>query len=268
MITSVRARLRGRDRTYRVVIGIFRGVFGLLGLRFELRGVEHLPAAGPAVLACNHLSYLDFTFVGLVASGRARLVRFMAKQSTFENPVSGPLMRRMRHIPVDRDSGAAAYRVAARRLAAGELVGVFPEATISRSFTLKSFKLGAATLATWEQVPLVPVVLWAPQRTFTVDGRRSLRRGKTIRVFVGAPLHPARDADRAAVDAELRRRMQGLLDDAMAGYPDVPRDADDHWWLPGAHGGTAPTLADAAVAEAAARERSRARRDARRARRR
>lgn len=252
-----------RDRTYRVVIVLFRAVFRLLGLRFEVRGAEHVPERGSGVLACNHLSYLDFTFVGLAASRRGRLVRFMAKKSIFDNGVSGPLMRRMRHVPVDRESGAAAYRIAARRLAGGDLVGVFPEATISRSWTLKSFKLGAATLAVREQVPLVPVVLWAPQRTFTTDRRYSLRRGKTIRVYLGEAIVAPPDADPAAVDAELRRRMQALLDDAMADYPDVPRDEDDRWWLPCTRGGTAPTVAEATVLEEAHRARARARAQAR-----
>lgn len=250
-----RTRSVRSDRVYRVVIRSFRVAFWLLGLRFEVRGADHIPLRGPAVLACNHLSYLDFTFVGHAASRRPRLVRFMAKQSIFENRVAGPLMRAMGHVPVDRESGASAYLIATRRLADGELVGVFPEATISRSFTLKSFKLGAATLAVREQVPLVPVVLWAPQRTFTVEGRRSLRRGKTIMVLVGAAITPAREADRAEVDAELRARMQALLDEAMRDYPDTPRDDADRWWVPLAQGGTAPTREEAAVREAAWRER-------------
>lgn len=241
-----------RDRTYRVVIRLFRLVFGLLGLRFEIRGASNIPARGPALLASNHLSYLDFTFVGLAARERGRLVRFMAKRSTFDNRVSGPLMRAMGHIPVDRSSGAAAYRRAARILATGELVGIFPEATISRSFTLKSFKLGAATLAVREQVPLVPVVLWAPQRTFTVDRRYSLRRGKTIAILVGAPIVVGPEDDPMAVDAVLRARMQALLEEAWRSYPDRPRGAGDDWWVPAELGGRAPTLARAAELEAAA----------------
>lgn len=238
------------DRTYRAVIRLFRSVFRLLGLRFDVRGAEHIPPRGAAVLACNHLSYLDFTFVGLAGSRAGRLVRFMAKRSTFDNAVSGPLMRRMRHIPVDRESGAAAYRIAARRLAEGELVGVFPEATISRSWTLKSFKLGAATLSVREGVPLVPVVLWAPQRTFTVDGRRSFRRGKTIMIRVGAPIT---GDDPVALDALLRERMDALLCEAVREYPDRPRDDDDRWWVARRDGGTAMTLEEAAEREAAVR---------------
>lgn len=220
------------ERTYRTVIVLFRTVFRLLGLRFDVRDSERIPPDGAAVLACNHLSYLDFTFVGLAASRRGRLVRFMAKKSTFDNRVSGPLMRAMRHIPVDRASGAAAYRRAVRALHTGELVGVFPEATISRTWRLKSFKLGAATMAVRERVPLVPVVLWAPQRTFTVDRHYSLRRGKTIMVLVGEPIVAAATDDPAAVDAELRRRMDGLLATAWRDYPDRPRDSADTWWLP------------------------------------
>jgi 1-acyl-sn-glycerol-3-phosphate acyltransferase len=243
------------DRVYRRVIGFFRGVFGLLGLRFTVVGAEHIPSTGPAVLASNHLSYLDFTFVGLAARERRRLVRFMAKTSTFENGVTGPLMRRMGHIPVDRTHGAAAYRKAARALAAGELVGIFPEATISRSWTLKSFKLGAATMAVREQVPVLPVVLWAPQRTFTVDKHYSVKRGKAIMVLIGEPVTAEPDADPEAVDRELRRRMQGLLEQAWRTYPDRPSSDEDSWWLPAELGGTAPDVAEASVREEAARER-------------
>ncbi len=252
-----------RDRTYRVVNRAFLAVFRLLGLRFTVRGAEHLPATGAAVIACNHLSYLDFTFVGLAARRRHRLVRFMAKQAVFDNPGSGPLMRAMGHIPVDRESGAAAYRRAVRTLGRGELVGVFPEATISRSFTLKSFKRGAATLAVREQVPLVPVVLWGAQRTFTTDRRYSVRRGKAISVHVGEPILTTPDDDPVAVDAELRRRMDALLCRAWAEYPDSPRNDADRWWVPVSQGGTAPTLEVAAERERLALERRAARRAAR-----
>ena len=174
----------------------------------------------------------------------------MAKKATFENRVAGPVMRATGHIPVDRESGAAAYRKAVRSLTAGEVVGVFPEATISRSWTLKSFKLGAATLAVREHVPLVPVVLWAPQRTFSVDKHYSLRRGKTIMVMVGAPLRPSPTEEPAAVDARLRARMDELLEVAWREYPDHPRDDQDCWWVPACRGGTGMTIEQASVREA------------------
>jgi len=249
------------------VIASFRVLFRLMGLRFVIRGAENIPSSGPALLASNHLSYLDFTFVGMAGSQCGRLVRFMAKKSTFDSSISGPLMRAMWHVPVDRASGAAAYRIAARRMAAGEIVGIFPEATISRSFTLKSFKLGAATLAVREQVPLIPVVLWGAQRTFTTDRHYSLRRGKTISIYVGAPIRPAETDDPVLVDAELRRRMDALLEQAWREYPDYPRDAADNWWVPARLGGSAPSVPEAARAEQEYEEKRTAKRAAKAARR-
>ena len=72
-------------------------------------------------------------------------------------------------IPVDRRAGAGAYAVAVERLRAGEIVGVYPEATISRSFELKEFKTGAARMALEARVPIVPLIVWGAQRMWTKD---------------------------------------------------------------------------------------------------
>ena len=238
--------------TYRLTIRAFRLLFALLGLRIDMQGQERLPTSGPAVVACNHIGFLDFALVGLAADRRHRLVRFMAKQSTFDNPVSGPLMRAMRHIPVDRACGAPAARQARDELRRGELVGIFPEATISRAWTLKPFMRGAATLAVRERVPVIPVAVWGGQRVLTVDGRWSLRRGKAITILIGEPISPATGADVAAIEAELRQRMQDLLDRAQRDYPDPPRDDADRWWVPQHLGGSAPSPQEAAELDAAA----------------
>ncbi len=240
------------DVTYRVVIAVCRALFRALGLRITVRGAEHLPSAGGAVLASNHVSFLDFSFVGLVGFRRRRFVRFLTKQSVFRPPVVGAAMRAMGHVPVDRAHGAVALRHAVGKVRAGEVVGVFPEATISRSWTLKDFKPGAAAPAIWEQVPLVPVVVWGGQRVLTAGGHASLRRGKSLTILVGRPLHPALDASPREVTAELRVRMQALLDEAMSTYPDRPRNDQDRWWLPASAGGSAPRPQVAAELEAAA----------------
>lgn len=235
-----------RDTTYRAVIRVFRLVFRLFDVRFDVRGVEHIPATGPAVLACNHIGYLDFTFVGLAAGRRGRLVRFMAKVSTFTNPVSGPLMRRMHHIPVDRDgvlTGAVAYRRAIRELEHGELVGVFPESTISRSWTLRPFKPGAAALAVRQNVPLVPVVTWGGHRLATVDGHVEPRRHVPVTVLVGAPITPTTLDETGSL---LQAAIADLLDTAQRGYP---VDGAGRWWQPLHLDGTAPTRGEAEVRE-------------------
>ncbi len=239
------------DRIYRLIIRGFRILFRLLGLRFDIRGAQHLLAAGPAVLAINHISYLDFAFAGLVADNRGRLVRFLAKSAVFRNPVAGPFMRTMGHIPVDRGHGEAAYRTAERALQAGEIVGIFPEATISRSWELKPFKSGAAALAVSQQVPIVPMIGWGGQRILTVDGRWSLRRRTPITLLVGDPFLPEAGADVDVVSSQLRERMQSLLDQAQRGYPDRPTSENDRWWLPARLGGNAPSPAAAAELDAA-----------------
>ncbi len=243
------------DRAYRVVVRLFAGFFRLLGLRITVHGAEHLPETGPAVIASNHTGFLDFTFIGYAARERGRLVRFMSKLSVFESRLSGWLMRAMRHIPVDRWSGAIAYRQARRLLDAGEVVGVFPEATISRSWLVKGLKPGAAGLAISRSAPLVPAVVWGSHRVVTVDGHRSLRRGKAITIALGEPLHPADGESIVGLTERLRAAMIVLLEEAIATYPDAPRSDSDRWWLPHTHGGSAPPPDVAAALDRAALER-------------
>jgi len=245
-------RRRHSDRTYRNVEWIVAGVFRLLGLRITVRGAEHLPQTGPAVVASNHTGLLDFTFIGYAARERGRLVRFMSKLSVFESRLSGWLMRAMRHVPVDRWSGAIAYRQARRLLDEGEVVGVFPEATISRSWLVKGLKPGAAGLAISRSAPLVPAVVWGSHRVMTVDGHRSLRRGKAITILLGAPLRPADGESIAGLTERLRTAMTTLLDEAIDTYPDAPRSDADRWWLPHDRGGSAPPPDMAAALDRAA----------------
>ncbi len=235
------------DPVYRSVIRLARAVFAVEGLRFTLEGTEHVPRTGGAVMAINHTGYMDFTYAGLAAQPAGRLVRFMAKSEVFDHRVSGPLMRAMRHIPVDRDAGAESFRAAFMALRAGEIVGVFPEATISRSFELKEFKGGAVRLAGAAGVPVLPTVIWGSQRVWTKDHPKRLGRSNTpIRIHIGEPFAVEKGHDGTATAVkELRVRMESLLHDAQAAYPDQPVDDADRWWLPARLGGTAPTPEEA-----------------------
>ena len=229
---------------YPPVLAFARSVFAAQGLRFTVLGTEHIPRTGGAVLAINHIGYFDFTYAGYAALQVHRLVRFMAKIEVFSHPVAGPLLRGMRHIPVDRSLGAASYKAAVRALRSGEIVGVFPEATISRSFELKEFKSGAARMAAEAGVPLLPVVIWGSQRVWTKGRPKRLGRTRTpITVSVGPAVAPV--GDPVQVTAALRERMSEQLHQAQETYPDKP-GPDDSWWLPARLGGTAPTLEEAA----------------------
>ena len=236
---------------YPPVIAFAKLTFRALDYRITIDGANHVPRAGGAVLVSNHVSYLDFIFCGYGAQPSRRLVRFMAKKSVFDHAVSGPLMRGMHHIPVDRAAGQASYEEAIAALKNGEVVGVFPEATISRSFTIKEMKSGAARMAAATGTPVVPMAVWGTQRLWTKGRPRTMTRRHTpISIVIGEPLHPT-PADRAEdVMTELRVRMTALLDRAQRDYPDTPAGPDDAWWLPAHLGGTAPTPAEAADLDA------------------
>src|SRR3954452_7759827 len=177
------------DRTYRAVIRTALGLFRALDFRIDLTGAHHIPSTAGAVIAAYHVSYFDFMLVGYAARPH-RLVRFMAKKQVFDHRVGGPLMRGMHHIPVDRSAGASAYSAAVDALRAGELVGVFPEATISRAFTPIPMKSGAARMAIDADVPIVPVVTWGAHRLWTKCRKPRLQRHVPVSIHVGEPLTP------------------------------------------------------------------------------
>jgi 1-acyl-sn-glycerol-3-phosphate acyltransferase len=231
------------------------------GSRITYSGEENIPDRGGAVIAINHTSYVDFLPAALAVHRRRRRLRFMIKAEMQQVKVVNFLIKRTRTIPVDRGAGADAYALAVQRLCEGELVGVYPEATISRSFELKDFKTGAARMAIDANVPIVPVIVWGAQRIWTKDHPRHLGRNKApIAVHVGAPLAAAQDV--AATDAALRESMTTLLRQAQQRYLHEPWA----YWVPRRLGGGAPTLAEAAQVdadEAAARAASRTPRQSR-----
>ncbi|MGL5857916.1 MAG: lysophospholipid acyltransferase family protein [Angustibacter sp.] len=242
------------DLVYPPVIGLLKGWFRLSGMRLEVVGGEHMPRTGGVVLASNHVSYLDFVFAGLASVQAGRLPRFMAKESVFRNRVSGPLMRGMHHIPVDRAAGAASFRQALTALRDGEVVGVFPEATISRSFTVKELKTGAARLAQASGTPLLPVAVWGGQRMFTKGRPRALgSRRRHVLIGVGEPIPTPKGADPDELTATLRTRLQELLDDLQTRTSEQPVPGQDAWWHPAHLGGTAPTPQQAATLDDAER---------------
>ena len=212
------------------------------GTRITYLGLENIPARGGAVVAINHTSYLDWMPAALAAYKRHRRLRFMIKREMAEVKIVNFLIRHTGTIPVGRRAGAGAYAVAVERLRAGELVAVYPEATISRSFELKEFKTGAARMAVEAQVPIVPVIVWGAHRRWTKDHPRKLGRAKIpITVKVGPPLPPEDTVEKT--DAAMRVSMTTVLHDVQQSY-DHPEGA---YWVPRRMGGTAPTMAEAKV---------------------
>ncbi|MCX4096612.1 lysophospholipid acyltransferase family protein [Nocardia sp. alder85J] len=231
----------GREPVFDVLTGLVRTFFGLQGLRIDIGGQDHIPRTGGAVLAVNHTAYLDFMEVGLVGRKSGRNVRYMMK-AELEHGIVGWLMKHCKAIGVDRSAGARSYSRAVAALRAGEIVVVYPEATISRSFELKEFKSGAARMAIEAGVPIIPMTIWGAHRIWTKDLPKQLGRHRfPIHIRIGAAIPSTASAD--DLTAELRVAMTDLLTLAQEGY-EMPAGAR---WVPARLGGTAPTPDQATV---------------------
>ena len=228
--------------TFWLVVSVVR-LFNLVtGHRVVRHGDGRLPAEGAAVLAINHTAYVDFVYMGLEAYRRdRRQVRFMGKVELAGNPVLRWAMRGCGVILVDRSAGHDSYVMAVDELRRGEVVGIYPEATISRSFELKAFKSGAARMALEADVPIVPAIVWGAQRIATKGRPKHLgRSGTPVMVAVGDPILATGSAD--DLTERLREAMRALLLDVQDAYGPHPAGED---WVPVRLGGSAPTLEQA-----------------------
>lgn len=235
----------------------------LVGPRITYLGLEKIPEAGGAVIAINHTSYIDWVPAAIAVYRRGRRLRFMIKREMQEVKFVGFLMRGASMIPVDRSAGAGAYAVSVQRLREGELVGVYPEATISRSFELKEFKTGAVRMAHEASVPIIPMIVWGAHRMWTKDHPRKLLRNRVpITLIVGESLRATDSVEQTS--SALREAMTELLQRAQLSYPH-PAGA---YWVPRRLGGSAPTLPEAKLldeaelAERARKQTERAQREA------
>jgi 1-acyl-sn-glycerol-3-phosphate acyltransferase len=231
-----------------------------LGNKITFQGLENIPERGGAVIAINHTSYVDFFPAALAAYHRHRRMRFMIKTEMQDVKIVNFLIKHSGTIPVDRRAGGGAYAVAVERLRAGEIVGVYPEATISRSFELKEFKTGAARMAQEAQVPIVPLIVWGAHRMWTKEHPRNMGRKKIpITVAVGPAMKAVGTIDETST--AMREVMTTVLHHVQEQYP-RPEGA---YWVPRRLGGSAPTMDEAKAIEAAElaeRARRRAERDA------
>jgi 1-acyl-sn-glycerol-3-phosphate acyltransferase len=205
-----------------------RVLAAVAGLRLAAHGVDRVPGTGPAIVVANHVSYLDPFAVGLAVRAAGRWPRYLAKRELFDNPVAGPVLRHLRHVPVDREGARGdALRAAEALLRAGELVVVFPEGTISTAFVPTRPRLGAARLALATGAPLVPAACWGGQRVLS---KRSPARGLAgVRVHrpwgvhvsatFGAPLAPTAWEDAEALMARAWAKVRALVEHAQQCYP-------------------------------------------------
>ncbi|MDX1511207.1 MAG: lysophospholipid acyltransferase family protein [Nitriliruptorales bacterium] len=221
--------------------------------RVDVEGLEHVPRTGGAVLAFNHHSYFDFVMVAWnIVRKLKRPVRFLAKREIWQSK-AGPIIRLAKAVPVDRTDASSrhnAYDAAIASLAAGDLLAVAPEQTISPSFQLLPFRTGAARMAQQAGVPIVPVVGWGTQRFAAKGHGISFKWRLPVMVRYGPPMSVGTDDDPKVVTERLQHVMEAMLAELQESYPDRPTPGDD-WWLPASLGGSAPPHADVLAAHQA-----------------
>jgi len=248
-------RRRPIEAIYDTAIVLGRALFGFWRLRRAATGLTNIPDSGGAVIAMTHFGYLEFALVEWATwMHNKRRIRFMAKRAVFDKPVLGSVLRGMRHISVDMTAGASAYAEAVTALRNGELIGVFPEAGVNSSFTVRELKTGAVRLAAEAGVPIIPVAIWGGHRLLTKNHKVGFRErfGVLVTYAFGRPMTvSARDDVRQGTNA-LRDELQRLVDRLQSDYP---VDGTGQWWHPCHLGGTAPTPEEAAAADEERRRR-------------
>jgi len=185
--------------------------------RFQVRGDEHIPTEGPAIIACNHVSFVDAV---LLMAASPRPIRFVMDQRIFRIPVLGWLFKLGKAIPVasqkdDPVAYAAAFEAADKVLADGDLLGIFPEGAITSDGRLQPFRGGIMKILERRPVPVVPVALqnlWGSFFSRAEGGTamvKPFRRGLFSRVglVAGAAL-PAPDVNPEALHTQVSRLLE------------------------------------------------------------
>lgn len=195
---------------------------------FRLRheGLQLIPRRGPAIVACNHISYLDPLTNGEAVDRAGRRPRFLAKQELFRIPVVGRALRGAGQIPIARGSrdGTSLDRAVAA-LEHGEVVVIYPEGTVTtRDDGLPmEGKTGVARLAVRTGAPVVPMASWGSRPVWQKSGAGSLRFGRPILTKVGDAMRFPVDPDAGAT------RWRAVTEEVMAAITKLAVDLRDRY---------------------------------------
>jgi hypothetical protein len=167
--------------------------------RVRTAGLAHIPDEGPCIVVCNHVSYVDAV---VLAACIRRPIRFVMDHRIFRVPVLSFIFRTMRTIPIapakeDARMKERAFAEAAAALAAGEIVGIFPEGRLTEDGEMDAFRPGVQQIVATTPVPVIPLALqglWGSFFSRSYRGRAMRRlRGVFSRIglVAGAPIAPA-----------------------------------------------------------------------------
>lgn len=207
-----------------------------LWFNWRLEGLERVPAEGPAIIAGNHLSYLDPFAHGVFVVKAGRRPRFLAKQELFDAPFVGTVLRGAHQISVQRGAGdRSPIDDATRAVEQGEVVVIYPEGTTTTTnedFSPGRGKTGAVRLSIATGIPILPVATWGGQFVWRKSGRQSLEFGRPIWVAAGEPFDPI---ERLEGEPD-GRALRASTDDLMVELGKLVVDLRDRYparWTPG-----------------------------------
>jgi putative phosphoserine phosphatase / 1-acylglycerol-3-phosphate O-acyltransferase len=186
-------------------------------VKFDIDGVDNIPASGPAIIVGNHRSYFDPMAMAVTIARTDRTVRFLGKKEVFDAPIVGQIAAFMGGIRVDRGTGSdEPLKAAAEALEAGDMVAVMPQGTIPRGKAFFDPRLkgrwGAARLAALTGAPVVPVGLWGTEKVWPRSARLpnvlNIVDPPVVTIRVGAPVILKYQSP----DADTKRIMKALMD--------------------------------------------------------
>jgi putative phosphoserine phosphatase / 1-acylglycerol-3-phosphate O-acyltransferase len=186
-------------------------------VKFDISGVENIPATGPAIIVGNHRSYFDPMAMAVAFARTDRTVRFLGKKEVFDAPIVGQIAAAMGGIRVDRGTGSdEPLKAAVEALEFGDLVAMMPQGTIPRGLAffdpvLKG-RWGAARLAAMTGVPVIPIALWGTEKVWPRSSRLpnvlNIVDPPLVTITVGGPV----DLKHQSPDADTKRIMKALMD--------------------------------------------------------
>lgn len=203
------------------------------GIEWTFEGIQRVPVHGPAILASNHVSYLDPLVLGYLAYKRHRKVRFLAKRELFDKPGVAWFLRHAHQIPVARNTtdAAGSLDAAVTALRQGECVSVFPEGTISLDLEPMAGKTGTARLAAASGVPVTPVGVWGAHRILFKGRKPRWRTGIAETVVVGERVRVDPDDDVYGATDRIMAAVVACVARAREIYPQQPRRGEGDWWV-------------------------------------
>jgi 1-acyl-sn-glycerol-3-phosphate acyltransferase len=200
--------------------------------RWNIEGIENVPRSGPAILAFNHISYLDPFATAYLVDKAKRVPRYLAKSELFQDKRIAWILRGAKQIEVKRGTATAPMALdnALAALRKGEIVVIFPEGTITDDPDLKPLpaKTGAARLALGSGAPLIPCAVWGTQNIWPKGFAKNWWPPRQdILVRVGEPMEIAGDAastdDWRIVSERLTEAIEVLVASLRPAIPDRRR---------------------------------------------